>query len=417
MNPANIGTRNASMVDALIVGGGPSGLAAAVELRRVGASVVVLERDDEPGGIARHSNHLGYGLRDLHRVMRGPAYAQTWTRKAERAGANVRVNATATGWIDGLNVAIAVTSPSGHEEIRARTILLATGCRERPRAARLVPGSRPSGVFTTGSLQQLVHLHGAQVLRRAVIVGAEHVSYSAAMTVAHTGATTVAMVTEQPRSATFAVADRAARLRYRFPLLTRSKVVAIHGRTRVEGVTVRNLVTGIDTDIACDAVVFTGDWVPDHEFARAGSVPITGGFRGPETDEAGRTGRFGVFAAGNVRHGALAADACAMEGRHVAAAMARHLADGVWPSVGVAIVAGESISWVSPNRMTTVAEGGGIVAGIRGAPHGALVLRQGAVETFVSRRREWTQGRLAHVAGRYLRDLDPMSGPLQVAIF
>lgn len=403
-------------VDALIVGGGPSGLAAAVELRRLGASVIVLERDDEPGGIARHSDHLGYGLRDLRRIMRGPAYARTWTGAAERVGADIRVNATATGWAADGSTALVVTAPTGREVVRARTILLATGCRERSRSARLVPGTRPSGVFTTGSLQQLVHLHGARVLRRAVIVGAEHVSYSAALTIAHAGATTVAMVTEQPRTATFAAVDRAARLRYRFPLLTTSKVVTIHGRMRVERVTVRDLVTGSETDLACDAVVFTGDWVPDHELARAGAVPITEDFRGPIADEYGRTGRVGVFAAGNLLHGARTADACALEGRHVAGAMAQLLTDGVWPSAGLPIVAGASIAWVSPNRLATPVEGVDIVAGIRSAPHGALVLRQGRSELWVSRRRDWTEGRLARVAGRHLRDLDPMSGPLRVAI-
>ena len=404
-------------VDVLIVGGGPSGLAAACELRRLGASVVVLERDVEPGGIARHSDHLGYGLRDLHRVMRGPAYARAWTARADRAGVDLRVRSTATGWVetdDGLG--LHVTAPTGREEVRARTILLATGCRERPRSARLVPGSRPSGVFTTGSLQQLVHLQGGRVVRRAVVVGAEHVSYSAVMTIAHAGGVTVAMVTEQPRTATYAGADRAARLHYRFPLLCESKVVEILGRNRVSGVRVRNLRTGAESEHPCDAVIFTGSWVPDHELARQGGVPLARGFRGPAVDDAGRTDRAGVFAAGNVLHGALTADACALEGRHVAMAMHQHLSGRAWPTGGVTVVAELPLAWVSPNRITSAVGVKGLVAGVAGAPQGALVLRQGARELWVSRRQHWVEGRLAHVAGRYLRDLDPMSGPLHLAI-
>ena len=408
-------THEPGEVDALIVGGGPSGLAAAVELRRLGASVVVLERDGEPGGIARHSNHLGYGLRDLHRVLRGPAYARAWTVLAERSGADIRVHATATDWKESGN-GLCVTAPAGREELRARTILLATGCRERPRPARLVPGSRPSGVYTTGSLQQLVHLQRARVVKRAVIVGAEHVSYSAALTIAHSDGVTVAMVTAQPRTATFPAADRAVRLRYRFPLLTDSKVVDIRGRARVEGVTIHHLQTGGDVDLACDAVVFTGDWVPDHELARAGAVPISTGFRGPSVNEDGHTERVGVFAAGNVLHGACTADACALEGRHVAAAMARFLTDGNWPASGLPVVADAPVAWVSPSRISATARSGGLIAAVHGAPSGAIVVRQGARELWVSRRRDWIEGRLVHIAGRCLRDLDPMSEPLHVAI-
>jgi flavin-dependent dehydrogenase len=143
-----------SEVDVAIIGAGPAGLAAATELGRHDASVVILEREAQPGGIPRHSDHQGYGLRDLRRLTSGPRYARRWSELAERAGAELRPRTQVTGW-SGEGV-LELTSPHGREELRARAVVLATGCRERPRPARLVPGTRPQGVMTTGMLQQLV---------------------------------------------------------------------------------------------------------------------------------------------------------------------------------------------------------------------------------------------------------------------
>ena len=181
----------------VVVGGGPAGLACAVELRRRDVEdVIVLDREAEAGGIPRHSAHQGFGLRDLHRLLSGPRYARRYVELARESGARVEVEAMVTGWSNGT---LEVTSPSGREALRADAVVLATGCRERPRAARLVPGSRPDGVFTTGQLQQVVQLGVAGVGRRAIVVGAEHVSFSAVMTLAHAGADVVGMATDLPR--------------------------------------------------------------------------------------------------------------------------------------------------------------------------------------------------------------------------
>src|SRR6185295_4820904 len=129
----------------------------------------------EAGGVPRHTDHTGFGLRDLHRCLRGPRYAARYRTRAAAAGVEIRTQTTATAWAGPQTLAI--TAPSGIGELAADAIVLATGCRERPRAARLVAGDRPRGVLTTGLLQQLVYLHRQPVGRRAVIVGAEHVSF------------------------------------------------------------------------------------------------------------------------------------------------------------------------------------------------------------------------------------------------
>src|SRR5262245_57357146 len=165
----------------VVVGGGPAGLAAAIELRGLGISpVTVIERERQAGGIPRHSDHTGFGIRDLRTVLSGPKYAARYRQLAEEAGVDLLAETMVTDW-EGRRL-LKLTGPGGRSELEPPAVILATGCRERPRSARLVPGSRPAGVMTTSTLQQLVHLRGRKVGRRAVIVGAEHVSFSAVAT-------------------------------------------------------------------------------------------------------------------------------------------------------------------------------------------------------------------------------------------
>jgi len=168
----------------VVVGAGPAGLAAARELGTAGVGpVVVVEREAAAGGVPRHCDHSGFGLQDLRRSLTGPAYARLLTRRATAAGVALRLSTTATDVAD--DGSVALVGPDGIDVVRPRAVVLATGARERPRSARLVPGDRPAGVFTTGQLQQWVLLAHLPVGRRAVVVGAEHVAYSAVLTLRH----------------------------------------------------------------------------------------------------------------------------------------------------------------------------------------------------------------------------------------
>lgn len=335
-------------VDVLIVGAGPAGLAAASELRRAGVGrVLVLERERQAGGIPRHSNHLGYGLVDLHRPLTGPQYARRMVRAALDAGAELRLETSVVSWVGERHVC--TSSPAGVSEIEAAAIVLATGCRERPRSARMVPGSRPAGIFTTGSLQQFVHLHHVSVGTRAVVVGAEHVSFSAVLTLAHAGTRVVALVTDQPRHQTYPPLKLATTDARRIPILAGQKITGIVGRRRVEAVEITDLATGAVRALECDTVVFTGDWIPDHELARLGGLAVDPGTKGPRVDASLRTSAPGVFAAGNLLHGAETSDVAAGEGHHVAPAVERWLAGAAWSSSRVGIDVVRPLTWVSPN--------------------------------------------------------------------
>jgi pyruvate/2-oxoglutarate dehydrogenase complex dihydrolipoamide dehydrogenase (E3) component len=209
--------------------------------------------------------------------------------------------------------------------------------------------------MTTGTLQQLVYLHGLPAGERALIVGAEHVSFSAVMTLAHGGARTVALATALPRHQSLAAFRLGARLRYGVPLWTRTRVSAIHGRPRVEQVELTDLATGDTRVVECDTVVFSDSWAPDNELAVMAQLeldPITGA---PVVDTGLRSSRPGVFAVGNLLHGAEQADVAALSGRHVAASVVRYLSSGDWPARRVPLVCEPPLGWITPNVLTAAA--------------------------------------------------------------
>ena len=181
--------------DVVVVGAGPAGLSAATELRRRDVeSVLVIERVAQAGGVPRLCDHTGFGLQDLHRSLSGPRYAARLVDESLRAGIELWLSTTVTDVSsDG---AVTVSGPNGIAVLHPRSVVLATGVRERPRSARLVPGDRPAGVLTTGQLQALVAAEQPLVGTRALVVGAEHVSYSAVLTLRHAGIEVVAMTTE-----------------------------------------------------------------------------------------------------------------------------------------------------------------------------------------------------------------------------
>jgi thioredoxin reductase len=403
----------------VIIGGGPAGLTAAIELRNLGIEpVTVIEREREAGGIPRHSDHTGFGLRDLRTVLSGPRYAARYRELAEEAAVEVLPETMVTGWED--ERGLKLTGPGGRWDLEPPAVVLATGCRERPRSARLVPGSRPTGVMTTSTLQQFVHLRRQKVGRRAVIVGAEHVSFSAVATLAHAGASVAGLVTDLPKHQSLAAFRAGAALRYRAPVWSRTAVTAIHGTERVESVELTELDSGRTRSVDCDLVIFTADWIPDHELAVMAGCELDPGSRGPLVDQGLRTTRPGVFAAGNLLHPAETADICALDGRHVAPSVAAYLRGArEWPS-RIRVVARAPIVWVAPNLL--------IAAGhdpprdrflfrssefIRRAQ---VRVRQDGRELWRGRVGRLVPGRSAHIPAGWAARVDAASGPVIVDV-
>jgi thioredoxin reductase len=403
----------------VIVGGGPCGLAAAIELRRLGIEpVTLLERERETGGIPRHSAHTGFGMRDLRTVLSGPRYAERYRELATEAGVELLAETMVTGW-EGAR-GLKLTGPGGRREVEPPAVLLATGCRERPRSARLVPGSRPGGVMTTSTLQQLVHMRWQQVGKRAVIVGAEHVSFSAIATLAHAGASVAGLITDLPKHQSLAAFRAGAAVRYRAPVWTRTAVTEIRGTDRVESVELTELDSGRTRQIDCDLVIFTAGWVPDHELAVMAGCDLDPGSLGPLVDPGFRTTRPGVFAAGNLVHPAETADLCALDGRHAAPPIAAYLRGRrEWPRQ-IRLAARAPLAWVVPNlllgtghpppRDRFLLRSRSILRRPR------IVVRQDRRELWSGRLRRLVPGRSAHIPAGWSAAVDPTGGPVVVAV-
>jgi thioredoxin reductase len=406
-------------VDVVIVGGGPAGLTAAAELAP-DLDVVVLERESAAGGIPRHSDHPGYGIRDLKRFLSGPEYARRLVHRATHAGATIRTDAMVTGWAG--ERSLDVTSPQGRYRLDAGAVILATGARERPRPARMIPGDRPSGVLTTGLLQNLVHVKHRAVGRRAVVVGAELVSYSAVLTLRHAGCQTVLMTTTHSSPESYAVFNLAGRS----PLLglnvaTRSRVSRIIGKPVLEAVEIEDLDSGRRRIVECDTLVLTGDWIPDHELARTAGLEMDPKTLGPVTDTALRTSRPGVFAAGNLLHPVDTADIAALDGRHVADPVRAFLRGVTVAEAGLRLRAKAPLRWITPGIVrpgdTTPARGRLLLWTDHLIRIPTVTVRQDG--RLIARKvLPWpaSPGRVFRVPSSMLDGADPAGGPVTVSV-
>ncbi|MCQ1573663.1 NAD(P)/FAD-dependent oxidoreductase [Neorhizobium galegae] len=372
---------SAETYDVAIVGGGPAGLSAAIELKRRGvAKVALLERGAEVGGIPRHCGHPPFGMREFGRILTGQAYARRLAGAAVAAGVTILTKYTVvhTG-PDGL---LTVASPAGVQTIQAARILIATGARETTRAQLLVPGVRPLGVMNTAALQAFVYQEGRVPFRRPVVVGSELVSLSAILTCRSHGIRPVAMVeTEhqvQARPAFFALPRVLG-----VPVMTGAQVLAIEGSPRVTSVRLR-LADGKETVLDCDGLIFSGRFIPEAALAEASALALDLGTGGPVIDQYGRSSDPNIFVAGNMIHPIETAGHCWAEGRRVARVIAAELANarnaepGRTP--GRRIIAGAGLKYVVPQRLTL--EGRGTVPALNiraiGAARGRLILSDGS---------------------------------------
>ena len=307
--------------EVVIVGGGPAGLAAAARGAELGRrDVVVLEREREAGGVPRHCGHTGFGIAEFRRLMHGPAYAR---RLAEAAGdAMLRTGVTATRLLPGGELEIA--TPDGGDRIAGRAVLIALGARETPRSARLVSGTRPWGVTTTGALQQLVHLARATPFTRPLVVGSELVAFSALLTLRHAGIRPLAMIEENMRITARRPGDWVARGILGVPVWTGARLAAIHGQRRVEAVEIER--AGKRQRVACDGVVFTGRFVPEAALLATSPIEIDPATGGPSIDQHWRCSDPAYFAAGNLLRPIETAGVAWREGRAAAERIAAALA-------------------------------------------------------------------------------------------
>ena len=297
-------------VDVAVVGGGPAGLAAALAAHKAGArSVLVLERDAFPGGILQQCIHNGFGLHYFGQELTGPEYAQRFIDEVEKIDSIEVMLNTMVLSVDADKRLTAVSSENGMVRVQAKAVVLAMGCRERTRGALNIPGTRPAGVYTAGCAQRLVNMEGMMPGRRVVILGSGDIGLIMARRMVWEGAK-VEMVCEiMPYSSGLNRNIVQCLEDNDIPLHFNNTVVDIHGKERVEGVTIAEVdpatrAPKMETArfVPCDTLLLSVGLIPENELTKGTGAQMDRVTSGAQVDAERQTTVPGIFACGNVLH-------------------------------------------------------------------------------------------------------------------
>lgn len=315
-------------LDVAIIGGGPAGISACLQLSKSPPlRIALFESSPELGGMPK-TCHIGFGMRDRKRLYTGPAYARKLERLVRKTSVQIYTDATVIGVMPGSGDErhqFQVATKEGLQSFRSRSLLLSTGCFENSRPARDIPGERPAGVYTTGTLQQIVNLHHLKPGRSALIIGSEHVALSCVLTLRRSGTSIIGMVEEDPELHTYPSLARVMSSVYRFPIFKNTVVEDILGRKRVEGVKLKDKESGREFQVTCDTVVMTGKFRPISTLLDSTGIALDPATGGPMVDANLMTSIPYIYAAGNILRGADMNDLCALEGKRAAQNLLRDL--------------------------------------------------------------------------------------------
>ncbi len=299
---------NEIAVKVLVVGGGPAGLAAAIAAKENGADkVVVLERENEEGGILRQCIHNGFGLHRFREEMTGPEYAMRDILRCREMGIPVMTGTTVIEVTPEHRVT-AVSRERGVEVYRAGAVVLAMGCRERPRGALSIPGTRCSGIFSAGTAQKMVNLMGLMPGKRVVILGSGDIGLIMARRMTLQGARVSACLEIMPYSGGLNRNIVQCLQDFDIPLYLEHTVIDIRGRERLTGITAarvdenRRPIPGTEKDFDCDTLLLSVGLLPENELTARCGIPLSGATGGAAVDDSLETECPGIFACGNVLH-------------------------------------------------------------------------------------------------------------------
>ena len=294
-------------VDLVIIGGGPAGLAAAVAARKAGVeNLLILERDSELGGILNQCIHNGFGLHTFKEELTGPEYAARFIAQAEELQIPYKLNTMVLDLAADKTVT-AMNKTDGLFQLHPKAVILAMGCRERPRGALNIPGYRPAGIYTAGTAQRLVNMEGYLPGRKVVILGSGDIGLIMARRMTLEGAHVQVVAELMPYSGGLKRNIVQCLDDFGIPLKLSHTVVDIQGKERVEGITLARVengkpVPGTEEHYDCDTLLLSCGLLPENELSRAAGVALSPITSGPLVNESLETSIPGVFAAGNVLH-------------------------------------------------------------------------------------------------------------------
>ncbi|MGI6166894.1 MAG: NAD(P)/FAD-dependent oxidoreductase [Eubacteriales bacterium] len=342
----------------VIIGAGPAGMSAAVAAYDHGIrDILIIERDNAPGGILRQCIHNGFGLHTFKEELTGPEFAYRFEKQVRERGIEMKLNTMVLD-ITPNRVVTAINEQEGVFTIEAGAVILAMGCRERSKGALNIPGTRPAGVFTAGTAQKYVNMEGYMPGKEVVILGSGDIGLIMARRMTLEGAVVKAVCEIMPYSNGLARNIEQCLNDFNIPLLLSHTVVKLHGRERLTGVTIaevdaqRRPIESTKKFIQCDTLLLSVGLIPENELSKSAEVVLDRMTGGAEVDEFRQTSTEGIFACGNVLHVHDLADFAADEGAIAGRAAVDYLTGNLKQHRRIRILTDGRVRYTVPQYVT-----------------------------------------------------------------
>lgn len=346
------------MTDLVIIGGGPAGMSAAVSAYESGIKdILILERDSHLGGILQQCIHNGFGLHKFGEELTGPEYAARYEQKVKQYGIQYKLNTMVLD-IDADKNVTAVNKTDGIFTVSTKAVILAMGCRERPKGALNIAGTRPAGIYSAGTAQKLVNMKGYMPGKDVVILGSGDIGLIMARRMTLEGAKVHAVCELMPYSGGLARNIEQCLNDFDIPLMLSHTVTQIHGKDRVVGVTVakvgedRKPVCGTERYIPCDTLLLSVGLIPENELTKKASVTLDRITNGAVVDQNRQTDIDGIFACGNVLHVHDLVDFVSDEAETAGKSAAEYIKSGLESTVSIPIETDGKIRYTVPQKIT-----------------------------------------------------------------